>query len=144
MIVAETQADRINELAVIQNFCKHMKCDYCKLPKFDIDFLLTRNGKGVAFAEVKCRPQKYADFKTQILSFIKFSEFVKVSKWLPCYFICRYEDGDYFIDVNNIPLDKIEYGGRKKPRPNFANDNEFLIHFDRTLMTKVPDKNNEL
>ena len=134
---SETEKDRSNEIEAIQEFCNYMKCDYVKLPKYDVDFLLTRKQKGVAFAEVKCRTHKFDSFKTQMLSFIKYSELVKVNRWLPCYFICRYEDGVWYISVDDIPLDNIMKGGRANPRQERPNDIEFLIHFNRDLMNKI-------
>lgn len=134
---SETQKDRDNEIEAIKIFCKGMSCDYSKLPKYDLDFLLHRNKKAVAFAEVKCRTHSFNSFPTQMLSFIKYGELVKVSKWLPCFFICRYTDGVYYLDIKDIPLDNIKLGGRNKPRAGRPNDIEFLIHFNRDLMQKI-------
>ena len=134
---SETQAHRDNEIKAVEYFCKSMKCNYVKLPKYDIDFLLTRNGKGIAFAEVKCRTHTFSSFKTQMLSFIKYGEMLKVNKWLPCYFICQYSDGIYYINVNDIPLDNITKGGRNNPRAERPNDIEFLIYFNRDLMKLI-------
>jgi len=134
---SETAQDREREINVIDNFCKIQRCDFTKLPKYELDFLIHRNGTGIAFAEVKCRTHKFGAFPTQILSFIKLSKMLECSKWLPCYFICSYTDGIYFIEVNKIPLKNIRLGGRNNPRPERPNDVEFLIHFERSLMTKL-------
>lgn len=134
---SETQQDRNNELNTINEFCSVKRCDFTKLPKYELDFLIHKKGKGIAFAEVKCRTHRFEDFPTQIMSFIKFSKMLECSKWLPCYFICNYTNGIYFLEVNEIPLNKIEKGGRNNPRPERPNDIEFLIHFNRCLMRKL-------
>lgn len=134
---SETQQDRNNELTAIETFCDKMKCDYIKLPKYDIDFLLSRGGTAIAFAEVKCRTHEFYAFKTQMLSFIKYTSMLNTAKWLPTYFICKYTDGIYYIDVDSIPLNNIEKGGRNKPRKERPNDIEYLTHFDRLLMKKL-------
>jgi len=134
---SETQFDRDNEIDVIRKFCNKKNCDFTKLPKYELDFLIHREGKGLAFAEVKCRTHKFTDFNTQIISFIKLTKMLKCSQWLPSYFICSYTDGIYFIEVNKIPLNNIMLGGRNNPRPERPNDVEFLIHFERSFMTKI-------
>jgi hypothetical protein len=136
MINPEKKEDLENEIAVIKEFGKAMKCEYQKLPKFDVDFLLARNGKVVAFAEVKCRTHSFNAFPTQMLSFTKYYELDKFGKNFPCFFICRYTDGIYYIESKEIPLDNIEKGGRE-PRPHRPNDIEYLIHFDRSLMKQI-------
>tara|TARA_R110002126_G_scaffold51780_7_gene141464 strand:+ start:48 stop:458 length:411 start_codon:yes stop_codon:yes gene_type:complete len=134
---SETQEHRDNEIKAIKEFCTKKNCDYIKLPKYDLDFLIHKGGKGIAFAEIKCRTHKFRAFPTQMLSFIKYNSLIKCSKWLPCYFMCQYTDGIYFIEVNEIPLSEIALGGRNNPRPERPNDVEFLIHFDRGLMKKL-------
>ncbi len=133
----ETAVHIENELAVIQKFCTIKKCGFIKLPKFDIDFLIHKDGDGVAFAEVKCRPHNYEHFPTQFLSFHKYQSLKDCGRWLPAYFICQYTDGIYIININDIPLNNIKLGGRNNPRPYCPNDIEYLIHFDRSLMKKI-------
>jgi hypothetical protein len=133
----ETQEHRDNELQAIHKFCSVKHCEFTKLPKYELDFLIHRNGKGIAFAEVKCRNHKFDTFENEIVSFIKLSKMLECSKWLPCYFITQYVDEMYYIEVNKIPLDNIKLGGRNNPRPHRPNDVEFLINFNRQLMTKL-------
>jgi hypothetical protein len=137
MVDSETNEHRYYEREAIIDFCYAKDCQYTKLPKYELDFLLHRNGKGLAFAEVKCRTHRFCDFDTQIMSFIKLSKMIECAKWLPCYFICRYTDGIYYIELSKIPLDNIRIGGHKNPRPERPNDVEWLIHFDRKLMCKL-------
>ena len=133
----ETKEHKNNEIQAIEHFCKVKQCNYTKLPKFDIDFLIDRGGNGVAFIEVKCRTHKYNDFDTQFLSFHKYQSLMNCNRYLPAYFLCKYTDGIYYIHANLIPLDNIKIGGRSQPRSYCPNDVEFLIHFDRALMTKL-------
>ncbi len=133
----ETKEHINNEIKAIQEFCKVKNCTFTKLPKFDIDFLIDKNGKGIAFMEVKCRTHKYKDFSTQFLSFHKYQSLMNCNKYLPAYFLCKYTDGIYYIHVNLIPLNNIKKGGRNEPRCYCPNDIEFLIHFDRSLMTRL-------
>lgn len=133
----ETKEHINNEIQAIKEFCKVKQCNYTKLPKFDIDFLIDRGGTGVAFIEVKCRTHKYNDFDTQFLSFHKYQSLMNCNRYLPAYFLCKYSDGVYYIHVNLIPLNNIKLGGRNQPRSYCPNDVEFLIHFDRALMTKL-------
>lgn len=137
MVDSETIEHRNHEREAINEFCLAKDCEFTKLPKYELDFLLHRSGVGLAFAEVKCRTHNFTDFPTQIMSFIKYSKMLECSEWLPCYFICRYLDGIHYIEVNKIPLDNIRLGGHKNPRPERPNDVEFLIHFDRKLMVKL-------
>jgi hypothetical protein len=134
---SETQRDRDNEIAAIDEFCQAKGCKFTKLPKFELDFLIHKNGNAIAFGEIRCRNHEYSAFRTQIISFYKISRMIKCAKWLPCYFICKYTDGIYYIEVSQIPLDEIKWGGHNNPRPERPNDLEWLIHFDRKLMKQL-------
>lgn len=134
---SETETDRKNELEVISIFCKKMNCNFQKLRKYDLDFLLYRNEKSVAFAEVKCRTHSFDKFDTQIISLKRHKELMNCSKWLPCFLIVKYTDGIFYIDAKDIPNENIKIGGRNNPRKERPNDVEPLIHFKRSLFKKI-------
>jgi hypothetical protein len=133
----ETAEHLKNEESAIKKFCDSKNCKFTKLPKYDIDFLIHKDGHGVAFAEVKCRTHNYENFPTQFLSFHKYQSLKDCGRWLPAYLICQYTNGIYFINIKDIPLNSIKLGGRNNPRPHCPNDIEFLIHFNRSLMKKI-------
>ena len=69
--VFETEKDLMNDKKTIEKFCEVRKCEYMKMPKWDLDFLIHKDGYGISFAEVKVRNQSYSSFPTQMLALNK-------------------------------------------------------------------------
>ena len=133
----ETKQDRINEIRVINKFCRKYNFQYKKLGQFDLDFELYKNKKPIAYAEIKCRTHHFNQFETQFISVKRYNEFKEYSKKKPCVLIVQYTDGIYFVNTKKIPKKDIKVGGRKNPRPNMPNDIEPLVHFKRSLFKKM-------
>ena len=135
--IFETESDLNNELYVIKEFCKSKKCEYSKLPKWDLDFLIHKNGKGVAFVEVKCFNNSYSKFDTQMINLRKLNGLLRANEYLPSYFVCKYTDGIYYIHVKDIQSVDIRHGGWNKEREGSSSDKEWLLYFKRNLMKKL-------
>ncbi len=137
MKIFETKEDIQNEREVIKEFCKKFECDFFKLPKFDIDFLIHRNDKVVAFAEIKCKKNNFKSYSKEFIGLHKYFSLKKYSEIYPTFLIIRFFDGIYYINLKQIPTDNIKYGGRKIEREDATNDKEWLVNFDRILFKKL-------
>jgi hypothetical protein len=135
--VFETEKDLINEKKTIEKFCEVRKCEYMKMPKWDLDFLIHKDGYGIAFAEVKVRNQSYSSFPTQMLALNKLNGLLRSNEYLPSYIIYKYTDGIYYIHVKDIESNEIKYSGWNKERKGSKHDKEWLTYFDRALMKKL-------
>jgi len=109
----ETSEDLGRERDVVANIEKRWSCQAQKLPmRYKLDYALMRNGKVSAWAEIKCRGQRYA---TYLISLDKVSAGLRLSEIssLPFLIVVRYDDGTYYCTVTKDLVYDIEWGGRK-------------------------------
>ena len=114
----ENEKNLTEEKKVADFLADKWKCDFKKMPiKYELDFVLMRDLRGVAFAEVKCRSytrQQLAQWGGSMVSLAKFQKAKQINRDtnLPCYFIVQCSDQLMFCSVDVItPV--ITWSGRK-------------------------------
>lgn len=113
----ETKADLSNEQEVALQIERAFKCHANKLPKhYRADFVLTRGGKVVAFAEVKCRSIPHNRYRHCILGLAKVAHMRMYADMagVPVYFVVRFTDGIYWTDLSRGVAYDVVYGGQMK------------------------------
>ena len=118
-----TGQDLSNEIEIITYVCEKWKTDYHKLPKWDLDFMLHRDGNAVAFAEVKKSTKSFMQYPTQFISLQKINHLRRSQEYLESVLIYAYTDGIYYIKIDDI-RGNVVYRGRN-PRPGSTNDMEW-------------------
>jgi hypothetical protein len=136
-MVFETETDLKNESRTLGIFCQYMKCDWQKLPKWDVDALLFRNGSGVGFAEVKNYTSTSLQYPSGMLSINKLQKLIECARFLPVVLIVNHADKLGYIKIDDIS-GGIEMGGRK-PRVGSTNDIEWVIKFDKSPIVWIYD-----
>ena len=111
--VYESQQDRDNEAAIIARVCKRWRCNSSKLPiSHIIDYALTRDGKVIAAAEVKCRTNPMKQYPTLIVSLDKVMAAQKFQQiGIKTFLIYSWTDCTGYLPL--IGPDRFAMGGRK-------------------------------
>ena len=114
----ETEANRINERAVAKLIEGKWNCKCVKLKQaYALDYALIRDGKVIAFMEIKCR--NYTMDKLNSMG----GFMISVHKWLEAKAICdvssvplclvvRTHDGVWYHKTSDFLNDGIGFGGR--------------------------------
>ena len=109
----ESSADRRNESDVARILESKWSCRLHKLPKsYRMDYIATRQGKPVAFVEVKCRTISSTQFSTVMLSLSKYmsGKTATETTGIPSFVVFRFTDCmQYASLLNDYP---IRIGGR--------------------------------
>lgn len=111
----ETKQDLSNEQEIARAIEQKWNCHANKLPKhYRCDFVLTRAGNVVAFAEVKCRSIPHNRYRNVILGLKKVTETNALAReaGVPAYFVIRFTDGTYYTDINRAISYAVTYGGQ--------------------------------
>jgi len=128
MKLFETNEDLAREHSTIGAFCKKYKTEFTKMPQWDIDYIVHKNGRAECFVEVKNYTSKYGDYERQMISMLKLGKLIACSKYLPTILLMKWACGTIgWIRIEKI-TGVIKWGGRK-PREGAANDQEFLIYY---------------
>jgi len=128
----ETKENLAKEKKVIEAFCKLFGCSAMKMPQWDVDFLLYRDGKAIAFAEVKNYTCSSNQYREGILSLQKLGSLMMCSKYLEAILVAGFTDRIGWINVKNME-GRVEWGGRTQ-REGSANDMEFVLKYDYKYM----------
>ena len=128
----ETNKDLDRELNCIELFCNTFKLTYSKLTDNDIDFSLYKDGKLIAYAEVKGRNRNVLEayplpIACRKLVKLQDKKINPIIIW-DCY------DGIIYGRIEQIE-GKIKVGGRK-PRDQSTNDIELMAYYDKQLTLK--------
>ena len=128
----ETNKDLDRELNCIELFCNTFKLTYSKLTDNDIDFSLYKDGKLIAYAEVKGRNRNVLEayplpIACRKLVKLQDKKINPIIIW-DCY------DGIIYGRIEQIE-GKIKVGGRK-PRDQSTNDSELMAYYDKQLTLK--------
>jgi hypothetical protein len=125
----ETSADRGHESRITGRISQKFKCTFEKLPiKMGMDYAAVRNGKAVAFLEIKRRNVSSCMYPTYMISVHKLMMAKSLSELtaLPCYLFVEWTDRTGFIKLPP-PNMTIRIGGRSDR--NDADDIEPVSHF---------------
>jgi hypothetical protein len=110
--IYETQHDLDHEKEIADLLSKKWSADFHKLPiKNNVDFLVTREGKGIAFIEYKHREKlSFEAFPTYMVSLDKWMKMrdIQNNTGLPCHLVVRFKeltawvncDADFHIGIN--------------------------------------------
>ena len=128
----ETNKDLDRELNCIELFCNTFDIRFEKLTENDIDFSLYKDGKLIAYAEVKGRNRTILDayplpIACRKLVKLQDKKINPIIIW-DCY------DGIIYGRIEQIE-GKIKVGGRK-PRDQSFNDIEIMAYFDKQSTLK--------
>jgi len=111
----ETPESLKNEDEVAQKISAAWNTKLNKIPiKYRVDYAAERNGKIVAWIEVKCRTYNMNDFDTFMLSLDKYNASVELGKItnLPVTLVVRWKDKIGYADLLHC-RGVIKMGGRK-------------------------------
>jgi len=124
----ETDEDLKKEEATISAFCSKYGTDFTKMPEWDIDYIVHRQGKAECFAEVKNYTTRYGTYPSAMLSMMKLGKMNICSRYLPTVLIMKWSCGTIgWIRTEKIH-GEIRWGGRKE-RLGSSNDKEFIIYY---------------
>jgi len=128
----ETEQDRVNENAIRGKIEAHYGCILSKMPmKLSLDFMALRNGKAVAFLEMRQRKTPMNRYPTYMLSLYKATQarLLTMTTGLPCFIAVQWTDK---LGIAKLPpaFDDmhIEVGGTT--RRDDPQDIEPMVHFD--------------
>jgi hypothetical protein len=128
----ETNKDLDRELNCIDLFCDTFGITFEKLEKNDIDFSLYKDGKLIAYAEVKGRNKNVLEAYPLPIACRKLVKLVdkKINPLIiwDCY------DGIIYGRIEQIE-GKIKIGGRK-PRDQSTNDIELMAYYEKQSTLK--------
>ena len=114
----ETRADVTKELITTDFLAEKWNCIFRKLPiKYELDFVLEREGRVVAFAELKTRNysrEQIKNFGGQMISLAKFMKAKQICRetGLPVYIIVKCTDALMYLSIQLVASPKIEWAGR--------------------------------
>lgn len=144
-IQRETAETRAVEALFAQRLQRAWKCELRKLGKtYSPDFLATRNGKGVAWVELKCRfGQDWAQYPTYMVAVKKWEKCLALAETpnisLPWLLAVAVDNGDYWLnarDLQDVDL-QVSMGGRTDR--NWAEDQEPCVFIPKKYFRKLPD-----
>jgi len=110
----ETEADLRNERDLISAINQLWQTSSAKLPRgYSLDYALTRDGRVVAFVEIKCRTVSSEQYETYMISLAKVLKAKSLGNAVavPAYLLVRWNDGVGYIDLRTVDLD-VRVGGR--------------------------------
>jgi len=124
----ESPQDLLNENETIEAFCSKYGTEFTKMPDWDIDYLIHKNGKAECFAEVKNYTTPYGQYPSAMLSMIKLGKLNRCATYLPTLLLMKWSCGT----IGWIRIEKIhgviKWGGRKE-REGATHDKEFIIYY---------------
>jgi hypothetical protein len=126
----ETQADRRNEQELADIISSTYNCDLHKMPiKLSLDFMAMRDGKAVAFFEMRNRSNEMKGYPTYMLSLYKcmMAKLLHQTTGLPAFLAVQWTD---VAGIVKIPPDNftVEIGGTV--RRNDPQDIEPMVYFN--------------
>ena len=116
--VYETPETLEMERRVARILSERWRCSLKKMPlKYELDYLMERNGRGVAFAEIKCRNytraqlSKFGGPMISLAKFMKTKQLVRETQ-LPAYIVIKSSDQLMFLSSHLIDKPVIRWSGR--------------------------------
>jgi hypothetical protein len=112
----ESPEDIIAERAALDRACEVWKCTAEKLPiKYELDYLLLREKRGVAWLEIKSRTNVRLAYPTYMISLGKIMAARRLSEasQLPSFLLVQWTDACGYIRNDSLLDFKIAFDGRK-------------------------------
>lgn len=126
----ETQQDRDNEQALARIIEKHFDCTLTKMPmKLSLDYMATRDGKAVAFMEMRRRKNHMHAYGTYMLSLykVKMASELTQATGLPCFLVVQWSDK---AGIVKLPPEDMYVAMGGSTRRNDPQDIEPMVYFD--------------
>ena len=133
--IYENAASLSNEAEAKEIIEKQWQCNLHKLPRsLHMDWMATRNGKGVGFVEFKRRSNLVNKYPTIFISVLKLVAAQKLysATALTSYWVIGWTDCYGHISLNSHP-DRVEMGGRADR--NDPADHEPMAHYEINKVT---------
>jgi hypothetical protein len=111
----ETEEDRNGETAVVASLCRRWDCSANKLSdRYELDYLLLREGRGKAWLEIKIRTNKRDAYRDYMISFGKVLAARRLSQGsgLPSFLLVKWTDCVGYMRLNDIKRFYVSIGGR--------------------------------
>jgi hypothetical protein len=126
----ETQSDRNNEQALADIVRAHYRCELYKMPiKLSLDFMAIRDGKAVAFVEMRNRRNAMHAYPIYMISLYKcmMAKQLQQTTGLPAFLAVQWTDAAAIV---RLPPDDftVEVGG--SVRRNDPQDVEPMVYFN--------------
>lgn len=138
----ETDNDLAKESRCMETFTMAYGAVAHKLPvSYHLDYMVEREGKATAWAEVKCRNNPSTRYPDLMLSILKWNVGVGLSihTGLPFILVAGFDDGVFWYRYKPDHTIPIRWGGRTKNTRDRA-DIEPVAHIPIPLFTKVPNQ----
>jgi hypothetical protein len=132
MTIFETEQDLIRETKAIQTFVKVFDGSYLKLDPHDIDYKVFKDGKLIAYAEVKGRLKTMKTAYPLPVALSKLSKLI--AKRLNPVLIWACDDGIIYGKVADL-VGEVRFGGRP-PREGANTDAEMMVYYDKQKALK--------
>jgi hypothetical protein len=133
----ESSFDLKNENDVSEQLSDLWDCTFHKLPiSYHIDWMLMKNNKSVAFAELKTRKNSSKQYPTLLLSLAKwiYGNHLSKATSLPFLIIAKWTDGIFYVNSNNA---KVTFGIGGRTDRNDNQDIEPVVYIDINSFKKV-------
>jgi hypothetical protein len=130
----ESEEDLAREKVVTGIIEKNWNCETIKMPKWDIDLLLHRDGITTAYAEIKTYPN--TNFEKYDNCFISVRKKIRLDiyeKSFPTLYVLAHCDHVSYIRVSDI-VGEEKMLSRKNQREGAVNDTEMVVYFKRSLL----------
>ena len=126
----ETQQDRDNEQALARIVEQHYRCQLTKMPiKLQLDYMATRDGKAVAFVEMRHRRNAMHAFPTYMVGLHKclMAKQLTLVTGLPSMLAVCWTDA---VGITKIPPDEMDVQLSGTVRRGDSQDVEPMVYFD--------------
>ena len=126
----ESDSDRENESAFMEELSKIWKCRYMKMaPRFHLDYFLFRERKGMAFLEFKKRANPKTQYPTIMFEICKRTAALDYigATGLPTFFVAQWSDSTGYINISSEAPDHVDWGGRTDR--NDSADTGPMLHY---------------
>ena len=132
MTTFETDQDLIREKKAIETFVSVFEGTFLKLDPQDIDYKIFKDGKLIAYAEIKGRLKTMKTAYPLPVALSKLSKLI--AKRLNPVLIWACDDGIIYGKVVDL-IGEVRYGGRP-PREGATNDAEMMVYYDKQKALK--------
>ena len=111
----EKPEDIVAERTALDRACEIWKCTAEKLPiRYELDYLLLREGRGVAWLEIKSRTNARTAYPTYMISFGKIMAARRLSEasQLPSFLLVQWSDYCGYVRLDSLLDFRTGVGGR--------------------------------
>jgi hypothetical protein len=114
-LIYERPEDIAAERTALDKACEVWKCTAEKLPmKYELDYLLLREGRGVAWLEIKSRTNARPAYPTYMISLSKVMAARRLSEasQLPSFLLVQWSDACGYVRLDSLLDFRTAVGGR--------------------------------